>query len=243
MVDPERNLTIREIPDAHYRWIWRACRADPWRSRILAAIQKQREVDPLFAVPRPTWNNHDERHRTINHIGYHPVGQCSVSTVTGRASQSTTMYRKVDDAPGPLTSKHRSVRSVFTGCDGFRANFQGVRLEEYRQFSADCLRYGSTAVIHEDYYPPDNGLSVLRTLAEPVPTRRRLTSAEYWKKIAGKPPARSSPGGPSQPPPRSPQEWRVQLVENYPGQVAPSYDPHNTALLRYVENREKASWV
>jgi hypothetical protein len=124
-----------DIPDAHYRWIRRACNADPWRSKILSAIQEERKVDPTFGRPHSAWRNHEELHRTRFYEGSHPVAQGSVSTLCHSVSVSATLYWKQGDRPGPLTRKaaRRTVRRCIVGCDGFRENFTGARLDEYQK--------------------------------------------------------------------------------------------------------------
>jgi len=132
-----------DIPDAHYRWIRRACRADPWRSKILSAIREERKIDPLFGYPHPEWRNRDELHRAKYHNGSNPVAQGSVSTLCKGVSVSATLYWKQGDRPGPLTRRRttRTVQRFIVGCDGFRTNFRGAQLEEYRKsFQASLAR-------------------------------------------------------------------------------------------------------
>jgi hypothetical protein len=230
--------TVRDIPDAHYRWIIRACRGGKWRARLLASISAQRALDPLFGVPRPRWNNQAERNRSLYHIGWQPIAQCGVSTLCRAASSSTTLYWKVGDKPGDLTrdKKHRTLRRTVVSCEGFRANFQSVRLDENRQFANDCLRYGATGVIREYDLPPGDNVSVLRHFHRVEKPKRALTSAEHWQRTKNV--LNPQGGGPHQPPPCTPEEWRAQLVENYPGKVSPTYYPHNNALLDYIYRRD-----
>jgi hypothetical protein len=240
------GATVRELPAAHYKFIERACHQDPWRTRIRTAIEEQRSVEPLFGVARPRWNSHNELHRKLNHIGWQPVAQCSVSTVCRGATTSSTNYWKVGDRsekePGLTRSKrHRTVSHTIVSCDGFRANFQGVHLEENRQFAADCWHYGATQVIHHYDLPADDGCSVMRQLAQTAPRPRVRSSAWHWNRVKGI--HNPGAGGPMQRVPQTPEEWRAQLVENYPGQVSLNYDPHNRALLDYTYRRERRSFV
>lgn len=159
------GATARDIPEAHYRWILRACRSDPWQSQIRSAIEAARQADPLFAVPRPNWNNATELHRQKNHRGWHPVAQSSVSTICTSAATSKTKYLKDGDRPGPLTWRPmKRVQRIITGCKGFRENFRGERLEEYRrsqiaglqalivgtQNAGNCPRNGVSELVSRD---------------------------------------------------------------------------------------------
>jgi hypothetical protein len=135
---------ISDVPDAHYRWIRRACNSDPWRAKIFSAIQAERRIDPLFACPHPVWGNQKRSN---------PVAQGTVTTICRSVSVSTTLYWKQDDRPGPLTRRFtkRTVRRFVVGCDGFRANFrEGPRLEEYQKsFLAGIARLVSSRWIPE----------------------------------------------------------------------------------------------
>lgn len=142
---------VRDIPDAHYRWIRRACTEKPWRSRILQAIRDERKVNPLFGQPHIEWRNQDELHRTRYSEGWQPIAQASVSTLCRRASASTTLYWKEGEHPGPLTRKvtKRTIHRAIVACNGFRKNFQGAQLEEYGK----SVREGIASLISGRWIP------------------------------------------------------------------------------------------
>jgi hypothetical protein len=147
-----------DIPDAHYRWIWRVCKGDGsgarWRRRILSVIQEQRRIDPDFGVPHLIWKRPPEFSRTPDRERWHPVAQGSVSTICSAVSVSATLYWKKDDKPGVLTRgrRTRTVRRVIVSCDGFTANFQGARLEAY----GESFRAGIGRLISDRWIPSND---------------------------------------------------------------------------------------
>ena len=131
------NAKIRDVPDADYRWIRRA-RTEPWRSRILSAIREERKTNPQFGRASFEW-------------GASPEGQGSVSTLCRSVSVSPTLYWKRGDRPGLLTRRRttRTMQRYVTGCEGFRANFRGAQLEEYRA----SFRAGIAQLVSERWIP------------------------------------------------------------------------------------------
>lgn len=134
------DAKVRDVPDAHYRWIQRA-RTGSWRSRILSAIREERRTNPQFGRAFIEWP-----------AG--PVGQGSVSTLCRGVSVSPTLYWKRGDRPGPLTrrSTQRTIQRYITGCEGFRANFRGAQLEEYRT----SFQAGMAQLISNRWIPDPN---------------------------------------------------------------------------------------
>jgi hypothetical protein len=132
-----------DVPDAHYRWIRRACNSDPWRAKILSAIQQEREINPLFACPHPVWGNQKRSN---------PVAQGTVTTICRSVSVSTTMYWKQGDMPGPLTrrSTRRTIQRFVVACDGFRENFKDELLEEYQ----NSFLAGIDRLVSSRWIPP-----------------------------------------------------------------------------------------
>jgi hypothetical protein len=228
----EEDATSRKVGDAAYQFFKRCsnpkCKdGEEWRDRFRGAIEELQKSDPLFGEPRPVWDNPDERHRVKDYVGWPPVSQWSVSTISRFASTtsacSDTGYLKVGDEPGPLTARRKKllVHKIFVGCNGFRTNFQGDHLDEQIRSSKEAMQ----GMIHECDPPPEPATTVLRLFAPETrrqSARHRYTWRYYWQR-ARREPENPGIGGPNHSVPKTWEEWRCQLHATYP-EVSASYD-------------------